>query len=361
MSKLIKFFILLTYLLTLRAVAFENLVYTWRGFPTEIPQGIIAIADLKKHANKIDLLSSQAYHIDENGVLDGAVNPKMTAIAQAHHIKLIPLVGNKNLDRTIAHLFLKNPAAQERAIQSVLQLCKRNHYAGVQIDFEDMSLSDREAFTHFYQKIARVLHKNNFQIAIAIIPTLSEKPPMTDYLKSRYNHFSGVYDYKALGKSSDFVTLMTYDQHGGITPPGPMSGLTWNEAIIQVALKYIPAAKISLGIPWHSGYWYTGRDSDPENSTDNKKIQVVQTDFSYADMQHVLKNNHAVLRWNDQDKIHYAIFINHFLYEYIYAEDAASFKAKLNLVKKYKLRGISNWCLGEEDPKVWDLLSTKQN
>ena len=118
------------------------------------------------------------------------------------------------------------------------------------------------AFTHFYQKVANVLHQNGFKIAIALVPMLTENPPASDYLKGKYEGWSGVYDYKTLGKSSDFVTLMAYDQHASITTPGPMAGVIWDEAIIQYALKYIPPEKISLGIPWHSGYWYTGKDSN---------------------------------------------------------------------------------------------------
>lgn len=350
MSKINKLIFLLTLCFTtLKAGAFENLVYTWRGFPEQIMQGKIAIEDLKAHAAQIDILSSQAYHVNDKGTVYGAVNPQMLAIANEHHIKFMPLVGNSNFDRAMVDNFLNDPAVQDRAIQSILQLCKQNHYAGVQIDFEGMSFLNRDAFTKFYQKISQVLHQNNFQVAIAIIPTITENPPPTEYLKGRYEGWSGAYDYKALGASSDFVTLMAYDQHGGITTPGPMAGITWDEDILKIALKYIPAEKISLGIPWHSGYWYT---------SNSKPLRAVEVDLSYPETLQILKNNNVLLHWNDEDKVHYAIYKNHFLYEYLFVEDAESFKAKLDLVKKYKLRGISNWVLGEEDPKVWDLLKS---
>jgi spore germination protein YaaH len=337
----------------MKAFAFENVVYTFRGFPSEIAHGSIAIDDLKNHASQIDILSSQAYHIDEKGVVYGSQNPQMLQIAKSSHIKIMPLVGNKNFDSKLVHVFLHDPAAQERALQTLLQLCKQNHFEGLQIDFEGMSFLDRDAFTNFYQNVAKLLHQNGFLVSIAIVPALTDDVPATDYLKGRYKSWSGVYDYKALAKSSDFVTLMAYDQHGGITTPGPMAGITWVESIVKYALNYMPPEKISLGIPWHSGHWSTGKESS------TTPLHAVAIDLAYTDMIRLLRDNNVTLRWDDEDKVHYAMYRNHFLYEYIFAEDSASFGAKLDLVKKYKLRGISNWCLGEEDPKIWDLLNKR--
>jgi spore germination protein YaaH len=41
------------------------------------------------------------------------------------------------------------------------------------------------------------------------------------------------------------------------------------------------------------------------------------------------------------------------VYEHLWIEDARAFEAKLELVRKYKLRGYSVWVLGTEDPAVW--------
>ena len=39
----------------------------------------------------------------------------------------------------------------------------------------------------------------------------------------------------------------------------------------------------------------------------------------------------------------------------MWIEDARAFAAKLELVKKYQLRGYSVWVLGTEDPAVWSM------
>jgi spore germination protein YaaH len=56
----------------------------------------------------------------------------------------------------------------------------------------------------------------------------------------------------------------------------------------------------------------------------------------------------------------YTFFENGGLFEYIFFEDARSFRAKVDLIKKYKLRGFSAWVLGNEDPKVWEVLENEK-
>jgi len=42
---------------------------------------------------------------------------------------------------------------------------------------------------------------------------------------------------------------------------------------------------------------------------------------------------------------------------YAWIEDAAALAPKLELQKRYGLRGISVWRLGQEDPRVWTQLT----
>ena len=39
--------------------------------------------------------------------------------------------------------------------------------------------------------------------------------------------------------------------------------------------------------------------------------------------------------------------------QFLWVEDARAFTAKLELVKRYGLRGYSVWVLGTEDPATW--------
>ena len=210
-------------------------------------------------------------------------------------------------------------------------------------------IKDKNLLTHFYQIAADLLHKNGYVVSFAVIPAISDGPFASAYQKRVYENLSGAYDLGALAKSADFITLMAYDQHiGGITP-GSVASIPWMEEVIQHALKFIPAQKISLGIPAYSGFWYTGINSD-------KKIRVQHNSIGYDVVMRLVKENNSDLHWDDINKGYYTFYQKNWLNQYIFIEDAKSFKEKLMLVRKYHLRGISVFRIGVEDPKIWNLL-----
>ena len=107
-----------------------------------------------------------------------------------------------------------------------------------------------------------------------------------------------------------------------------------------------PAEKISLGIPSYSDWWYPGYDAKSGPRTRGR-------DISYEKVQELLTQYSLHPTWDDRDKASYAMWPVAGVYEHLWIEDARAFEAKLELVRKYKLRGYSVWVLGTEDPAVW--------
>lgn len=320
----------------------ENVVYLIRSDPA-----INSITALIQSGHSIPIIISQAYRIDQKGRLLGDINPLLFTFAYSHHIKFMPLITNKGFDKNIAHQFLTSTTAQQNALASILAICKKNHFYGVQFDFESIPVKDKKILTHFYEVAAAFLHKNNFQVSFAIMPVVSDGPFRTDFQKAQYDNFSGAFDLKALGSSADFVTLMAYDQHIGKVTPGPIAGLPWVEKVIQHTLKSIPAHKISLGIPVYSGFWYTGRNPI------SKSISIQNNAVEYSLVKRLMTKYQLHLNWDSYNKVNYAMYDYDWLNKYLFIENAKSFAAKLALVKKYQLRGISIFRLGAEDPAIW--------
>jgi spore germination protein YaaH len=65
--------------------------------------------------------------------------------------------------------------------------------------------------------------------------------------------------------------------------------------------------------------------------------------------------------WMENHQVRYALWDHDGVFEYAFIEDAQSLEAKLELLDKYNLRGISVWRLGQEDPGVWSVLSRYRN
>jgi spore germination protein YaaH len=105
-----------------------------------------------------------------------------------------------------------------------------------------------------------------------------------------------------------------------------------------------------MGIPSYSVRWFPDYTDEKGGFSNGQQIP-------YKTVQHLLAKNNAKLQWDEKAKCHFTFWDNDGVNEYMYIEDAASLKEKLPLLKKYKLRGISVWALGREDPNFWNILS----
>lgn len=334
--------------LSFTALGMEHTFYILRGDSLNNPSPQSPGPHLNDaQLKKISILIPQAYVLNQNGILAGEVNPQFLAAAKKLGFKIMPLVTNENFDYLRIHQFLHNAQAQKTAIRFMLSACRTNHFYGLQLDFENVHVNDRKALTRFCRLAATALHKQGYAISFTIVPNTSNQPPASNYLRARFNNWSGAYDYVALGKISNFVTLMAYDQHTGDTTPGPVAGYSWDERIVRYARQYIPANKIYLGIPTYSGFYFT---------ESNGRTSSALAQISYDTAMSLINLHHAPLLWDANDKVNYTFYTNNALYEYIFLENAQSFQAKYDLAKKYGLGGISVWRIGMEDPGIWQVL-----
>jgi spore germination protein YaaH len=323
--------------------ALENAFYILRG------KNVAALNSLSAHYPAVDILISQAYRIRKDGEVAGFVNQEVLALAERQHVKVMPLVTNANFDPSIAHRFLNHPEAQRSALQTLLALCQKHHFYGLQFDFEGISIKDKMALTSFFRKAYALLHQHGFVVSFAIVPTTSDGVQPSDFLKRQYNNWAGAYDLQSLGKYSDFITLMAYDQHRDGTTPGSDANRHWVDAAIRYTLRFVPAHKLSLGIPTYSSYWYI-RDRS------HGKITVNRETISHSLAMRLLNKFHAELHWDNQNAVNYALYERDWMNEYLFIENAKSFQAKRDLAKHYRLRGISVFNLGNEDPDIWGQL-----
>jgi spore germination protein len=307
------------------------------------------IESFRSHLGSIDIVGPQSYKIDEHGILWGSVDRRILELASRNGIKVMPLIVNAGFDQPSFHSLLHDSASKRRAIESILRICSENKFYGIQFDFENIHVSDKDAFTDFYRETASVLHSNGFAISIAVVPRTSDNVGPTEYHKWIYEYWRGAYDYKALAQIGDFLSLMTYDQHTQRTTPGPVAGIPWMDAVIQFVLKGVPPSKISLGIPFYSYRW--------QPSYQNNMAHVWGRSLDYLEARGLAERYSAKWQWDEREMVYFAVYPNDGLNEYLYLEDARSFAAKLALVKKYQFRGISVWRLGHEDPEVWKKLT----
>lgn len=109
---------------------------------------------------------------------------------------------------------------------------------------------------------------------------------------------------------------------GATADPGPVAGLPWVTRIAEYSAGTMPAARISLGIPFYGMRWEA---ADP-----------------------------AV--WDDGEASPHVSFDDNGRKTELWFENARSLEAKMELAHRMGFRGISAWAIGQEDPAFWDAL-----
>jgi spore germination protein YaaH len=311
-------------------------------------------ASFLAHAGDISIVSPQVFSIDSAGVIWGSVDPRIVAAAHAKGVKVVPLVMNPGFDQPTIHKILTNADSRQRALANLAALCRNNHFDGIQYDIENVNIVDRDLLTSFMRESVGGLHAAGCTVSAAVVPRTSDEPGPTSFHRWIFENWRGVYDYKALADALDFISFMTYAQHTGGTPPGPVAGYTWIEQSLKFVLSLgVPPAKISLGIPAYSDWWYP--TFEPTAGS-----RMRGSDISYSTASGLLARNSARSTWDPVEKNYYSFWPNDGTNEFLWIEDARAFSAKLELVRQYHLRGYSVWVLGLEDPAVWALPSLRQ-
>ena len=301
------------------------------------------------HAGRVSIVSPQVFAFDDKGAIHGHLDRRLVDTARAKGVKLVPLVMNPGFSQPLIHRILNVAAVRRRALESLVALCRDEHLDGIQFDIENVNVKDKDAFTSFVRDAAERLHAAKCSVSAAVVPRTGEDPGPTAYHKWIFENWRGVYDYKALAESLDFLSYMTYAEHTGGTPPGPVAGYPWMEECLKYVLSLgVPPSKISLGIPSYSDHWFAAY-----SAKDGARAKAGDSEYSKLDS--IMKAFHVTPTWDDQQKASYAFWSNAGVFEHVWLEDARAFAAKLELARKYRLRGYSVWVLGTEDPKVWEI------
>jgi spore germination protein YaaH len=186
---------------------------------------------------------------------------------------------------------------------------------------------------------------------MAVVPRASEDRGANSYHQWIFDNWRGVYDYKALADTLDFISLMTYAQHTGNSTPGPVAGFPWVEDCLRYTLSLgVPPGKISLGIASYSDWWY------PSYERKRDEARPRGNDISWARATELATAAGATPAWDDVQRASHATWTTNGLFEHLWIEDARSFAERLGLVTRHHLRGYSVWLLGDEDPRTWSIV-----
>ena len=279
----------------------------------------------------IDVDSSGQLH----GSLTGTVTPLVSNQAQGKlTYAVVSNFGATDFDPVIAHGAMVTHRGA--TIQAIVALAKTSGLTGINIDFEGIFPGDRDAYSDFVAELATQLHAANSMLMLSV-PAKSSDDPSDDW--------SWPYDYAAIGKTADFIQVMTYDEHVPGQPAGPVAGIDWMKADLDYAVSQILPDKLLLGLPAY------GYDFDVSHDTG--------VTVEWRDTAALVKSTGAKPVYDPVTESEYFNYVaSDGSHHQVWYETTQSIQDKAHLAVTLDLAGVSMWALGFEDDSFWSAVDT---
>ncbi|MCY0868995.1 MAG: glycosyl hydrolase family 18 protein [Firmicutes bacterium] len=172
----------------------------------------------------------------------GAPGPTYAAAMAKVHKSAWALFGNAD-DTSLTNTMLGTATRRSLLVQSILRVCQTDGFCGANIDFEDMSASDRAPFTAFVEALSAQASADGIAVTVDVPPPSA-------------GSWAAAYDYAALGRTTKAVVVMMYDEHWSSDPvAGPVTSYGWAQSNLDALRKLIPANRLVLGLPLYTRAW----------------------------------------------------------------------------------------------------------
>ncbi len=300
------------------------------------------INSVDKTRRTLDTVSPSYLDLDDHGnlVINNSNDEGFVEAMEERGIRVVPFLSN-HWNRAKGRAALDNREALARQVANAV---KTYGFDGVNVDIENLTEADREAYVDFVRLVREELPESKeVSVAVAANPTASN------------TGWQGSYDYKALARYSDYLMIMAYDEKGEGEVQGPVASISFVENSIKYALGHVPAEKIVLGIPFYGRYWKVGQSYGGYGMHLNKIDQLLSSCISKVEFDEFSGSPKATVTVRPQDvqsvvsgsKLAPGTYV-------IWYENEESIQHKLRLVQKYGLKGAGSWSLGQETDGTWD-------
>ncbi len=241
-----------------------------------------------------------------------------------------------NPDNT--HIFLNNTDTREKIINQLLIYANLYKLDGINIDFENIYVKDKDMFTQFMRELYPLCREQGLTLSVDVT------------MISGSANWSQSFNRKALSEAVDYMAVMAYDQHWASSPKaGSVAQYKWVEYGLKRILEEVPAEKLILGMPFYTRLWQ-------EQKVDGS-IKVSSKALSMSGIQKILKEKTPEVKWDAESGQYYAQYKENDMTYKVWIEDARSINLKSSLVHKYGLAGAAAWRRGFETENIWAVIA----
>ena len=246
-------------------------------------------------------------------------------IIKASGVPVVAVLSNfsgEDFNGAILHRILNDNTKKEKLINDIIKVIQQNHFAGVNIDFEELQENSDELLVSFMKALYVRMHELHLLVTQDVSP------------------FNSDYNIRELAKYNDYVFLMAYDEYNSGSEPGPVCSQKWIEAALDETVKQIEPRKLILAIAGYGYDWPKGSKG---------------ADVTYAEALSIASESEA--------KVVFDTATYNLTYQYsdenntahtVYFTDAATNFNTMRFAAEYEVGGVALWRLGSADARLWN-------
>ncbi|MFN2576523.1 MAG: polysaccharide deacetylase family protein [Pyrinomonadaceae bacterium] len=298
-------------------------------------------SSLERNLNSLDWVMPQWAHLvsakpGETPLADELRDPQalkaLNLIREKRpQLSIVPMLQNLN-DETWEKDLLARAIADEGArrnlINALSNFVEQNKFAGICIDFEEISPETQPNLLRFMQELHETF-KASGRLVVQAVPFDSEG-----------------WKYKEFSAATDYLMLMAYDQHYANKDFGSIAAQSWYEGLLAKRLGEIDPAKTIIALGNYGYDWVEGRAANEVSFQE----ALIHAKESEATVEFDAATGNPHYEYDEEDESHHIVW---FL-------DAVTAFNQMRAASGYHPAGFAVWRLGSEDPSLWSVFGTDQ-
>jgi cellulose synthase/poly-beta-1,6-N-acetylglucosamine synthase-like glycosyltransferase/peptidoglycan/xylan/chitin deacetylase (PgdA/CDA1 family)/spore germination protein YaaH len=298
-----------------------------------------SFASLERNLDHLDWVVPQWVYIRDSKPGESPLEIEIDAKAlnlireKRPQTQVLPMIQNLNDEEWQKDVLARAVADEEsrqRLINALVQFVEQNKFAGLCVDFEEVTKETQPNLLHFMQELHAAFQPRGW----SVVQTVPFSDPDWNYR-----------DYSA---AADYLMLMAYDEHWSTGPElGSVASQSWYEQNLASRMRDLDPAKTIVAL---GSYGYEWTDGPGQGKEVSFQEAVIASRDSEADITFDPATRNPFFEFDEEDESHHTIW---FL-------DAVTAFNEMRAASGYHCAGFALWRLGSEDPSLWSVFGTDQ-
>lgn len=314
----------------------DKIIMTWDQIYSYLESRII------NKVEGLNVISPTWYKLtSDSGDFSNLVSKNYINSAKDNNYKIWPLVSNTFGDIEMTSRFLNNSNSRKLFIENLLIEFEKYEFDGINIDFENIYMKDKDKFTQFISELSYEFSKKNIIISVDVT------------VMGGSENWSLCYDRLRISELVDYLVIMTYDEHWASSKEsGSVASYNWVKDSLNEIIENVDSEKIIMGIPLFTRIWY-----EVPSTTVVNQMDVTSKTITLKGQENLLNDIDVKPIWDEESKQFFVSYIKDSKVKKVWLEEEISIKEKTKLVNELNLAGVAMWSKGFETENIWEIIS----